>query len=215
MPRALLIALALILAGALAALLLTREADAPAGEEELAAATLAATAVAETGDPALREAADAVLDALAAGDGPALAALAHPEGVRVSPSAFVDVASDQLLDQAALARLFIDPAPRRWGHEEASGEPITLSGAAYVSQHVPAAEARAQGRVTLDGAAWRSNTVNNIAEAYPGARVVEYLVEPPPGTEDVEFRRQAVRLVFREVAGSPRLVGIVTDRWSP
>lgn len=216
MPRALVAALLLLLAGAALALLLNREmpTEAPAGEE-MAAAAAAAPAAAGPDDSTLRQAADQVLDALARQDGPALATLAAPEGVRVSPSAFVDMDEDRLLSPADLARLFTDPRPRRWGFAEGSGDPIDLTGAAYAAQHLPAAEARAQGRVTLDGTAFRSNTVSNIAQAYPGARVVEYLVEPPPGTEDAEFRRQALRLVFREAEGRPLLVGIVTDRWSP
>ncbi len=219
MPRALAVAALLLLAGTAAALLLNRpEPEDVAAEAEMTAAVLAAAPAppaAESADAALRRAADSVLDALVRRDGPALAAVAAPEGVRVSPSAFVDREADRLLRPADLARLFTDRTVLRWGFAEGSGEPIALSGAAYVAQHVPAAEARTQGRVTLDGSAFRSNTVSNIAEAYPGARVVEYLVEPPPGTEDAEFRRLALRLVFREVDGQPRLVALVTDRWSP
>lgn len=217
MPRALLAALLLLLAGAAVAFLLNRAstADPPGNEEMEAVASAAAPAAAGSADLLLRQAADQVLDALARQDGAALAALAAPEGVRVSPSAFVDKDEDRLLSPADLARLFTDPRPLRWGFAEGSGEPIELAGAAYAARYLPAAEARAQGRVTLDGTAFRSNTVNNIREAYPGARVVEVLVEPPPGTEDLEFRRQALRLVFREAEGRPLLVGIVTDRWSP
>lgn len=174
-----------------------------------------AVAAAPAPDVALSDAADAVLAAIAGRDGAALARLAHPDGVRISPSAHVDPETDRLLQPAELGRLFTDPAPQMWGYAEGSGDEIQLSGAGYADAYLPAKEALAQRRVTIDGTAWQSNTVNNIATAHPGARSVEYLVEPPAGSADAAYARSALRLVFRDTAEGPRLVGIVTDRWSP
>ncbi|WP_194744485.1 hypothetical protein [Thermaurantiacus tibetensis] len=226
MPRALAAALLLLLAGAATALLLARAgrdegtpavAPPPAASPTAAPSAAAAPVPAPEAmtDAALREAADSVLAALATRNGAALATHVHPQGLRVSPSAFVDRETDVLLSPAEVARMFEDPRPRRWGFAEGSGDPIDLSAAAYVAQHVPAAEALAQRRVTLDGTAWQSNTFNNIAQVYPGARVVEYLVEADGDPELADFRRRAIRLVFREAEGAPRLVGLVADGWSP
>ncbi|MFQ3595486.1 MAG: hypothetical protein SNJ63_05185 [Sphingomonadaceae bacterium] len=159
---------------------------------------------------------EAVLQALAARDGAALAALSHPQqGVRFSPSAFVDPEGDRVLKGPALAALFTSQETMHWGYAEGSGDPIALSGADYVAQHVPAAEALAGARVTEDGFFWSSGTVNNIAAVYPGARTLEYLLEPPGEAADRHFGTQALRLVFLEDGGRFLLVGVVSDRWSP
>jgi hypothetical protein len=163
----------------------------------------------------LRANADAVLAAFEARDGAGLQALAAPEGVRFSPAAYVDPATDQLLSPAELAAMFSDPKVRQWGYAEASGDPIALTGSAYASRYVPAADARRAATVTLDGSAWAGNSVDNIAQAYPGARTVEYLIEPPPGTADPEFARRALRLVFRPVGDGYRLAAVVHVAWSP
>ena len=57
-----------------------------------------------------------------------------------------------------------------------------------------------------------SNTVDNLTETFPGARVVECHHD---GTgEEAAFNWQSVRFVFDSSSGEPLLVAVVQDTWT-
>ncbi len=191
----------------LAALLLVPR---PAGRPEPLAATAAAPAISPAASP--RAAADAVLAAITAQDGAALAALADMGGVRFSPAATVDPGHDVRLAPAALAALWRDPARRDWGRDEASGEPILLTGADYAARYLADRDYAAGAEVSLDPGAARGTSVNNIAAVWPGATTVEYF---HPGSDASGMDWTALRLVLVDRGGNWRLAGIVHERWTP
>lgn len=156
-----------------------------------------------------RATADRALAALRARDGAALAALVHPDGVRLSPSGFVDIEGDQRLTPAEVAALWNDPNVRLWGHAEGSGDPIDLAPAAYAARYILDND-YATATVSENGDTARGTTVDNAAQVYPGATRIEYFRQ---GAEPMDW--SALRLVLQPVAGEWRLVGIIHDEWAP
>ena len=160
-----------------------------------------------------RVVADRVVAAFKAHDGAALAGLVHPEkGVRFSPSAFVDPAADQVFAAVAMAAFWADRTARVWGAADGSGDPITMTPAAYAARFVLDRD-YAAGVVSVDRAVTRGTTVDNAAAVYPGSRRVEYFIA---GTgADAAFDWSALRLVLERSGGRWRLVGVIHDQWTP
>lgn len=156
-----------------------------------------------------RTTADQALAALKAKDGAALAALVHPDGVRISPSAYVDIEADQRLSPAEIAVFWSDSKPRAWGHAEGSGAAIELTPAAYAARYIVDHD-YAAGAVSVNGDTARGTTVDNAASVYPGATRVEYFRQ---GAEPMDW--SALRLVMVPVGDKWRLVGIIHDAWAP
>lgn len=155
-------------------------------------------------------AAQAVRDALYDGDGAALARLVHGEaGVRVSPAAFVDPEVDRVLDPDAASRVWSDDTVYFWGYAEATGDPIETTGADFIADYVTALPFDTAETRPHDPGASPASTVDNAAELYPGAAIVEFPVGKGP--EDWAV----LRLAFVSEGGCQRLVGLIRARWSP
>lgn len=160
-------------------------------------------------------AANEVVEAFARRDGERLAGRAHPhKGVRFSPYAYVDVEQDRVFLPAQLRRFWDDATVYVWGDADGSGEPIALTSAQYVERFVLDRDYRAAGRVGVNADQPRGNTVDNAAQAYPQGTRVEYYVEPAPGGGAAAFDWSALRLVFEQVDGRWRLVGVIHDQWT-
>lgn len=159
--------------------------------------------------------ANEVVEAFARRDGERLAGRAHPhKGVRFSPYAYVDVEQDRVFLPAQLRRFWDDATVYVWGYADGSGEPIALTPEQYVERFVLDRDYRAAGRVGVNADQTRGNTVDNAAQAYPQGTRVEYYVEPAPGGGAAAFDWSALRLVFEQVDGRWRLVGVVHDQWT-
>lgn len=174
------------------------------------AATVRAT---QAGD--VRVAAAIVVRALRQKDGAALAAIAHPaKGVRFSPSAYVDRATDVVLWRAALRRLWAERRALKWGHAEGSGDPIELTPARYVARYTLPPRPLKPDAISVNRDRAHDNTTNNAAFAYPRATRVEYFWRTLSSKGDPAFDWLALRLVFEPVSGRWLLVGVIQDRWS-
>ena len=156
-----------------------------------------------------RATADRALVALRARDGASLAAIVHPDGVRFSPSAFVDTDADLRLSPKEVAGLWTEKTSRVWGVAEASGEPINLTAAAYVDRYVLNHDYVA-AEVSVNGDTSRGTTVDNAASVYPGGVRVEYF---RAGTDATDW--SALRLVLLPDDGKWWLAGIIHDEWTP
>lgn len=177
---------------------------------------LAGCGVAAEPPPAdLREAARGVAEALAARDFERLSGLVHPEaGVRFSPYAYVEPEEHVTLSREDLEAAAAGAAlERTWGHHDGTGEPIDLPFREYVDRFVYDAPYLDDGEVAVDERLGRGNTVDNAAQVYPDARIVEYhLPGRDPRYGGMDWR--SLRLVFEEREGRWYLVGVVHDEWT-
>jgi hypothetical protein len=162
----------------------------------------------------VRETADDVVAAFQARDGARLAAFVHPvKGVRFSPSAYVDVNQDRVFPRDRIAGFWTDTTTYPWGYADGSGNPIELTPAAYANRYILDRDFSRAPSVNIDADRAAGTTRNNAGEVYPAATRVEYYIEPSGGTGG-GHDWAALRLVFEDVDGSWRLVGVIRDEWS-
>jgi hypothetical protein len=150
--------------------------------------------------------------ALKSRDMASLAALIHPQrGVRFSPYSYVSE-GDLLFPQGQVAGLFSDPQTYTWGAFDGSGEPISMTFAGYYERFVYSKDFASAQVVSFNHTIGTGNTIDNAADFYAGAVIVEYFL---PGSEQYGgMDWQSLRLVFQEESGSWRLVGIIHGEWT-
>ncbi len=193
----------LVLGVAAAWMFMTRSAVPPVAEMKTAESTVASRLL------DVRATADRVVAALKTKDGAMLAELLDSQGVRLSPSAFVDVADDQVLSAAEVRVLWTTTGRRIWGHSGGSGDAIDLTPADYVSRHVLDHD-YSDAKVSVNADTSLGTSANNASEVYPGATRVEYFRE---GNDPLDW--SMLRLVLMPAGDGWRLVGIIHDEWTP
>ncbi len=162
----------------------------------------------------VRETADDVVAAFQARDGARLAAFVHPvKGVRFSPSAYVDLDEDRVFPRDRIAGFWTDTTTYPWGYADGSGNPIELTPSAYAERYILDRDFSRASSVNIDADRAAGTTRNNAGEVYPAATRVEYYIEPSGGIGG-GHDWAALRLVFEDVDGSWRLVGVIRDEWS-
>jgi hypothetical protein len=169
-------------------------------------------------DPAVAARAGQIVWALRDQDWEMLASSVHPtKGVRFSPYAYVRVGEGDGADLAfgadELIGLIADQTVYRWGVFDGSGEPIDMTFRDYYARFVYDADfgwAYAVGYGTTVGA---GNTINNVAEVYSEAQIIEYhLPGSDPQFAGMDWR--SLRLVMERVGETWYLVGVVHDEWT-
>lgn len=173
-----------------------------------------------TGEAIAARAAQAIL-ALRDRDMRTLANLVHPaEGLRFSPYGYVRASAgapegqDLVFSAAEVAGLWSDPTVYTWGSAAGSGAPIELTFADYYDEYVYDVDFAQPDVVGFDVTIGTGNTIDNIAEVYPGAFTVEYHFEGfDPQYAGLDWR--SLRLIFQETGGTWYLVGVVHDEWTP
>jgi hypothetical protein len=161
-----------------------------------------------------------VLFALRDRDFEHLSELAHPEkGVRFSPYTYVRTEPDSpqgedlVFGAEELADLQNNPTVYRWGHFDGSGEPIDLTVQAYWDRFVFDVDFTHPDVIGFGETIGQGNTINNVAEVYPEAAVVEYHLEgSDPEFGGLDWR--SLRLVMEQVGSAWYLVGVVHDEWT-
>jgi hypothetical protein len=160
-------------------------------------------------DPAVVRA-RAVLDALAADDPAALAALADPgRGVTFAPYARVED-SALTFSPAELAALMASDEPHLWGAWDGSGAPLELTWAEYRARFVFDRDFRDAPVVAVDRrVTGGGGTISNYPEFFgPDATFVEFAW---PQTDSDPLDWSALR-VFLDADGD--LIGLVHDQWT-
>ncbi len=192
--------------------------QAPVGAGPSATATLPATpspSVTPAGgsEAQLRARAADAVTALRDKDFAKLATLAHPvKGVRFSPYAFVDTQRQVVLPVATLAQGFGNRQQYLWGHTDGQGLPMGWTLEDYYTRHLWKKDFSKSPTVVIDQRTGKSNSIDNSAQAYPGARIVEY--HQPSTDPYTTLDWGSLRLVFEEHAGAWHIVGIIRDEWT-
>lgn len=175
----------------------------------------AAEAALDAGDDQLLlERAGRVLEALKAGDYAALSGLVHPvRGVTFTPYSTVDPSCDLAFNRREIAALGQDDTIYLWGMSDGSGEPIRLTAPQYVQRFVFNEDYTAAPNVSVDQVGISGNALENVAEAYPEGRFVEYCF---PGIDPAKegFDWCSLKLVFEVWENQWYLVGVIHGEWT-
>jgi hypothetical protein len=169
-------------------------------------------------DPELAARAGQIALALREQDWQTVAQAVHPgKGVRFSPYTYVRVdegqEADRVFSAEELAGLAVDETVYHWGVFDGSGEPIDKTFADYYSRFVYDADFYWAYAVGFNEIVGRGNTINNVAEAYPQAKFVEFhLPGSDPRFAGMDWR--SLRLVLEQEGDTWYLVGIVHDEWT-
>jgi len=156
-----------------------------------------------------------VVEAFTAKDSKRLAKLVHPKkGVRFSPSAYVDVASDVVFFRAKVSQFWTDRRIYTWGFADGTGDPINMTPSQYCDRYIMDRDFLHSSSVSVNNDRARGNTNNNAASVYRRGTRVEYYINPSPGAGVSEFDWAALRLVFERSGGSWVLVAVIHDEWT-
>lgn len=156
----------------------------------------------------------AVVNLLKQKDMAGLAPYIHPaKGVRFSPYASVNLQRDLVFTLKQLPALFSNSQKYDWGIYDGSGEPINLTFNDYYGKFVYDVDFARPHMIGNNRQIGKGNSINNIAEAYPGDVFVEFHFSGfDPKYNGMDWR--SLRLVFEEVNGAWYLIGIVHDQWT-
>ncbi|MBR1845812.1 MAG: hypothetical protein IJ792_04350 [Oscillospiraceae bacterium] len=144
------------------------------------------------------------------GDYATLAYYVHPaEGVTFTPNTTVDRSADQTFTVEQIANAANTSETYIWGTATDSAVPISLTFADYRSAYVWDEDYLAQARISVDSTRVAGNALENLTDAYPDCRYVEFYC---PG-EDPQTDWSALRLVYRQQDGVWYLVGVVHSAW--
>lgn len=154
-----------------------------------------------------------VVSALKDKDLVALARYVHPQlGVRFSPYAAVQD-TNLVFTTDNIADLFNVSTVYTWGNYFGTGEPIQLTFADYYAKFVYDEDFANAPQVALNHRLGVGTTLDNAAEYYPGAMLVEYYFPGfDPSLEGMDWR--SLRLVFMQTESNWYLVGIIHDQWT-
>lgn len=163
--------------------------------------------------PRLRAASETVRLALAAADFERLAEFCDEDrGIQFSTDAYVND-DDPVLTCANLRAAAVDSTVIRWGFTDGAGFPIDMTVAERLGEIAGSWALTSTDELAFDVRVGTGNTIDNLAEAFPGSAFVEYHSR---GTSRFPgFDWSSVRLVFdTSDENSPVLLAIVEDMWT-
>lgn len=199
-------------------------ADLP-GQSVLAMAQVMATATELVADPSaltdddrnLLAAAEAIRQALLAEDGPGLAGEAlSPAGVKFSADAYVTGTNDTF-DIIADPILTVDDlgggdAVYAWGYQDGVGWPIVDTVDGHLNGYRRSSALLAPDVVGIEGRVGLGNTIDNLTDVFPQARVVEF--HRQGRGQLAPFNWSSIRMAFEPSGDGWLLVAVTGDTWT-
>ena len=169
----------------------------------------------DTGDnDILLERSESALELLKAEDYAGLSALIHPEkGLTLTPFSTVSAEYDRTLSSQEVSVLSEDEETYVWGVMDGSGMPIRSTCDAYFDRFVFNADYTQAPEVGVDTVLMSGNALENVADAYPQARFVDYSF-PGIDPEKNGYDWCSLKLVFEPWQNNWYLVGLVHSEWT-
>ncbi len=164
-------------------------------------------------DSGLYDAAETVRQALLAENGPSIPDDYVPaEGIAISVDAYVDpvvgnrniVTADDLAAGGDQVRI--------WGFQDGVGTPIVQSLDQLLADYRRSIPLLQPDEVGIDERVGLGNTIANLGEVFPGARVVEFHRRGRGELSD--FNWSSVRLAFEQRGDDWKLLAITGDTWT-
>ncbi len=149
--------------------------------------------------------------ALRDGDFALLSSYIHPtEGVTFTPNCTVDRAVNQTFTAGQIAKAGSSAEAYVWGTATDTAAPISLTFSDYLSGYVWDEDYLAAPRISVDSTSVTGNALENLTDAYPDCRYVEFYF---PGA-DAQMDWSALRLVYQQLDSRWYLVGVIHSEWS-
>ena len=169
----------------------------------------------DTGDDThLLERAESVLESLQAEDYSSLSALIHPDkGVTLTPFSTVSAEYDRTMSSLEVSDLSQDQEVYVWGVMDGSGSPIRSTCSEYFDRFVYNADYAQAPEVGVDTVLMSGNALENVSDAYPQARFVDYNF-PGIVPEKNGYDWCSLKLVFEPWQNDWYLVGLIHSEWT-
>lgn len=156
----------------------------------------------------------AVTRAIQRGDWSTLAAYVHPElGVTFTPYSTVEPDSDLTFNADQVKIFGQDQTVYTWGFEDGRGDPIQMTAPQYFERYVYDHDYTQAPQIGIDRIITGGNALENLADAYPGSRFVDFCFPSmDPVNDGTDW--SSLKLVFQPTQEQWRLVGIVHGEWT-
>jgi hypothetical protein len=142
-----------------------------------------------------------------------LSAFVHPTGIRFSAYAYIDTTKDKRFTPHQLVQYGSKTTKFTWGFTDGEGKPIVLSISNYFDKYVYDHDFLNAPKKATNKFLGLGNSLNNLAEAYPGADFTEfYFPGFDPQYNGMDWK--TLRLVFKKETDKFYLVGIIHDEWT-
>ena len=162
----------------------------------------------------LLSAAFQVVNALKTQDYKALSEWADPQlGVTFTPYSSVNPETDNKLSASDLKHLASDDTVYTWGFTDGRGSLIEMTISQYLSTYVFNVDYSRAPQIGIDTVLITGNALENVAEAYPGCRFVDFCY-PSIDPANEGFDWCSLKLVFQPGSTSWSLVGVIHGQWT-
>lgn len=170
----------------------------------------------------IEEISNNVIHAMKMKDATAISSFAHPEkGVRFTPYTYVSLEKDEVFNlekdivfnKEQLQNFFKDTDSYLWGYYDGSGFEINLTPSEYYEKFVYSNDFENAPEVGYNEVLSIGNMLENQFEVYDNAIVVEYYF-PGFNPDYVGMDWKSLRLVFQQLEGDWKLVGIIHNQWT-
>ena len=162
----------------------------------------------------LLSAASALNRALQRGSWSTLAAYVHPDlGVTFTPYSTVDPDSDLTFTADQIKGLAQNQTVYTWGFEDGRGDPIQMTIVQYFERYVYNRDYTQAPEIGVDRVMTGGNALENLAEAYPDCRFVDFsFPSADPVNDGLDW--SSLKLVFQPQEEHWYLVGVVHGEWT-
>lgn len=147
-------------------------------------------------------------------DWTALSAYIHPErGVTFTPYSTVEPETDLTFSADQIKNLAQDQNVYTWGFEDGRGDPIQMTLTQYFERYVYDRDYTQAEEIGIDRIITGGNALENLAEAYPDGRFVDFCFpSADPVNDGLDWA--SLKLVFEPYEEHWYLVGIVHGEWT-
>lgn len=154
-----------------------------------------------------------VLEAIHSQNFSLLSSFADPnEGVTFTPFSTVDRSANVTLSAKDLSSAASNSDDYIWGVTVGGNEPVRLTISEFFSECLWDADFNSSSTIGVDTVLYSGNAVENVADAYPDCRFVDFYL-PGQGADNENWF--SLKLVFSRHHGEWYLIGVVHSEWTP
>lgn len=169
---------------------------------------------AQSDEEQIRSLSKQALTALKVKDMESFSKLVYPEkGVRFTPYGYIDKENDVVFTVEQLKNAFSNQKKYLWGHFDGTGDPMELTFEEYYNKFIYDVDFLEAPQVGYNKVLGQGNSLNNSAEVYPDANIIEYhFPEIDPQYEGMDWR--SLKLVFEKKDNNWYIVGVIHNQWT-